>query len=45
VGGVLLATGARGSTELICVLRVRDGKVVHWREYQDTQAIAQAMGA
>ncbi|WP_433371403.1 nuclear transport factor 2 family protein [Actinoplanes sp. CA-142083] len=45
LGGVLLATGERGSTDLICVLRVRDGKVVLWREYQDTLAIAQAMGA
>ncbi|MFC7273869.1 nuclear transport factor 2 family protein [Paractinoplanes rhizophilus] len=45
LGGVRLATGERGATDLICVLRVRDGKVVHWREYQDTQAIAQAMGA
>jgi ketosteroid isomerase-like protein len=25
------------------VLRIRDGKVVHWREYQDTFAILQAM--
>jgi hypothetical protein len=32
-------------TDLICVLRVRDGRVVLWREYQDTLAIAQAMGA
>jgi limonene-1,2-epoxide hydrolase len=25
------------------MLRIRDGKVVHWREYQDTFAILQAM--
>jgi ketosteroid isomerase-like protein len=40
---VKLSTGERGATDLIAVLRVRDGKVVHWREYQDTPAIAQAM--
>jgi len=45
LGGVKLATGERGATDLIAVLRVRDGKVVHWREYQDTLAIAQALGA
>lgn len=45
LGGVLVATGDRDQTDLICVLRVRDGKVVHWREYQDTLAIARAMGA
>ena len=45
LGGVKPATGERGATDLIAVLRVRDGQVVHWREYQDTLAIAQAMGA
>jgi ketosteroid isomerase-like protein len=45
LGGVMTATGDRAETDLICVLRVRDGKVVHWREYQDTAAIARAMGA
>jgi ketosteroid isomerase-like protein len=45
LGGVNPATGERGATDLIAVLRVRDGKVVHWREYQDTLAIARAMAA
>jgi ketosteroid isomerase-like protein len=45
LGGSMLATGDRGETDLVCVLRVRDGKVVLWREYQDTAAIARAMGA
>ncbi|WP_030441167.1 nuclear transport factor 2 family protein [Actinoplanes subtropicus] len=43
LAGVKPATGERGATDLIAVLRVRDGKVVHWREYQDTLAIARAM--
>jgi hypothetical protein len=45
LGGTMLATGERGSTDLIAVIRVRGDRVVHWREYQDTLAIAQAMGA
>jgi len=44
LGGVKIATGEHGATDLIAVLRVRAGRVVHWREYQDTLAIAQAMG-
>jgi ketosteroid isomerase-like protein len=43
LGGTMTATGERGSTGLIAVIRVRDERVVHWREYQDTLAIARAM--
>jgi ketosteroid isomerase-like protein len=28
----------------VVVLRVRAGKIVHWREYQDKLAIAAALG-
>jgi hypothetical protein len=36
---------AAGAADLIAVLRVGDGKVGHWREYQGTPATAQAKGA
>ena len=35
--------GEHRTSALIAVLRIRDGKVVHWREYQDTFAILQAL--
>jgi ketosteroid isomerase-like protein len=37
------SAGAHRTSSIIAVLRVRDGKVVHWREYQDTCAILQAV--
>nr|WP_203725438.1 nuclear transport factor 2 family protein [Actinoplanes durhamensis] len=43
LGGTIKATGERRSSALISVIRVRDDRVTHWREYQDTLAIAQAM--
>jgi ketosteroid isomerase-like protein len=42
IGGPV--AGAHRTSSIIAVLRVRDGKVVHWREYQDTFAILQAVG-
>jgi ketosteroid isomerase-like protein len=45
IGGTFNATGERGSAALISVIRVRDGRVTLWREYQDTYAIVQAMAA
>lgn len=39
----LNATGARHSARFIAVMTVRDGKVVHWREYQDTARIDAAL--
>jgi ketosteroid isomerase-like protein len=39
-----LASGRRAAAGFIGVLRVRDGRVVLWREYQDTLAMAQALG-
>lgn len=36
-------TGKVGAAAFIGVLRVRDGKISHWREYQDTMGIAAAL--
>jgi ketosteroid isomerase-like protein len=41
--GTINATGRQASSPFIGVLRARDGKVVHWREYQNMPAIAAAM--
>jgi ketosteroid isomerase-like protein len=42
--GVVTTTGRRESAPFIGVLRVRDGKTVLWREYQNVPAIAGALG-
>ena len=42
--GTHRATGVTASAPFIGVLRTRDGKLAHWREYQHTLAIAQATG-
>lgn len=42
--GTHTATGVTASAPFIAVLRTRDGKLAHWREYQHTLAIAQAVG-
>jgi ketosteroid isomerase-like protein len=44
LGGEVVATGKRGCARFIGVLRVRDGRIAEWREYQDTAAIRQALG-
>ena len=44
LGGTILTTGERRSAAFIGVLRVRDGLITHWREYQDTFAMVQALG-
>ncbi|TDD92532.1 hypothetical protein E1293_00705 [Actinomadura darangshiensis] len=36
-------TGKRGSANFVTVLRARDGRIVHWREYQDRAAIEEAL--
>ncbi|MEU1842375.1 nuclear transport factor 2 family protein [Micromonospora sediminicola] len=41
--GTHTTTGVTASAPFIGVLRTRDGKLAHWREYQHTLAIAQAM--
>ncbi|GLX93908.1 nuclear transport factor 2 family protein [Herbidospora sp. NBRC 101105] len=42
--GTHTTTGVTASAPFIGVLRTRDGKLAHWREYQHTLAIAQAVG-
>ena len=44
LAGTVLTTGRRAAAPFIGVLRVRDGQVTGWREYQDTVAIARALG-
>jgi uncharacterized protein len=44
LGGTVTSTGERASAPFIGVLRVRDGRIAGWREYQDTVAIARALG-
>lgn len=44
LAGEIAGTGQRGSARFIGVLRVRDGRILEWREYQDTYAIQQALG-
>ncbi|MGV9823442.1 nuclear transport factor 2 family protein [Nocardia xishanensis] len=39
----VIATGVRSSVTCIATLRVRDGLIKHWREYQDIPAIAAAL--
>jgi ketosteroid isomerase-like protein len=45
LGGTIIASGERRSAAFIGVLRVRDGLITHWREYQDTFAITQALSS
>lgn len=40
----LPATGKRGAAGFVVVLRARDGRIAHWREYQDRAALAEALG-
>ncbi|BAL86703.1 hypothetical protein AMIS_14830 [Actinoplanes missouriensis 431] len=44
LAGTHTATGASASAPFIAVLRTRGGKLAHWREYQHTLAIMQAVG-
>ena len=43
LGGTVLTTGRQASAPFIAVMRVRDGRIVLWREYQDKRAIAEAL--
>jgi uncharacterized protein len=42
--GTVLTTGKLESALFIAVMEVRDGLMTLWREYQNTLAIAQALG-
>jgi uncharacterized protein len=44
LAGTVTTTGRRATAPFIGVLRVRDGQVAGWREYQDAVAIAHALG-
>jgi uncharacterized protein len=44
LAGTVTTTGRRAAAPFIGVLRVRDGQVTGWREYQDAVAIAHALG-
>jgi uncharacterized protein len=44
LAGTVLATGRQACAPFIAILRVRDGKTVLWREYQNVLAIAHALG-
>ncbi len=41
--GMVTTTGVRSSVTCIAVLRVHDGLIKHWREYQDIPAITAAL--
>jgi uncharacterized protein len=43
LGGTVLTTGRKASAPFIAVMRVRDGQIILWREYQDKLAIAEAL--
>lgn len=43
LAGTVTTTSLRASATLIGVLRVRDGLIKHWREYQDVLAISEAL--
>jgi uncharacterized protein len=42
--GTVLTTGKRESALFIAVMEVRDGLMTLWREYQNTLAMARALG-
>jgi ketosteroid isomerase-like protein len=44
LSGTVTTTGRRAAASFIGVLKVRDGQVAGWREYQDAVAIAHALG-
>jgi ketosteroid isomerase-like protein len=44
LAATLTTTGASASAPFIGILRVRDGRIVHWREYQNSLAIMHALG-
>ncbi|SRR6266540_4254648 len=41
--GTALATGKQGTGRFVGVLRVRDGRIALWREYQDVAAMAETL--
>lgn len=45
LAGTHTGTGHSSSARFAAVIRVRDGKIALWREYQDTRAVESALGA
>ncbi|MER5621105.1 nuclear transport factor 2 family protein [Streptosporangium sp. NPDC002544] len=45
LAGTVIATGHQAASAFIGILRVRDGKIIHWREYQNTLAMIEVLGA
>ncbi|WP_433176946.1 nuclear transport factor 2 family protein [Actinoallomurus sp. CA-150999] len=45
MAGTVTTTGRSASAPFVLVLRVRDGRALLWREYQNVLAIAEALGA
>ncbi|MEV4800631.1 nuclear transport factor 2 family protein [Nonomuraea sp. NPDC049421] len=41
--GTLRGSDVRAQAAFVVVLRARDGRIVHWREYQDRAAITEAL--
>jgi ketosteroid isomerase-like protein len=44
LAGVLTTTNTEASASFIAVMVVRDGRIVRWREYQNTLAMVEALG-
>ncbi|PRX99641.1 nuclear transport factor 2 family protein [Allonocardiopsis opalescens] len=44
LAGTVTTTGRRARASFVGVLRARGGRVAEWREYQDTAAMAAALG-
>ena len=44
LAGTVTTTGRHASAPFIGVLRARNGQIVHWREYQNTLAMAETLG-
>jgi ketosteroid isomerase-like protein len=44
LAGTVITTNRHGSVPFVGVLKVKDGQIVLWREYQNVLAMAEAMG-
>lgn len=44
LAGTVTTTGQHAAASFIAILTVRNGKIVHWREYQDTLGMAISLG-
>jgi uncharacterized protein len=45
ITATVTTTNRTASAPFIAVLHARDGRIVHWREYQNTAAMAEVAGA